>query len=128
MTVSLSLSEKNLNKALDAVIMELKRLKKDGITREEFVSSKHHLKGSIILGTETSDAYMSLMAKDLLFGRDVKQIEDVIRAVEETTYESVCEALNGMFNNKIAISAVGKIKKNNIIEIYERILNNLEVR
>lgn len=127
MTISLSLSEKNIQKAVNAVILELKHLKIDGITREEFVSSKHHIKGSIILGTETSDAYMSLMAKDLLFGRRVNQVEDIISAIDGTSYELACEALKNIFIGKKAVSAVGKIEKNNIIELYERISNNLEV-
>ncbi len=109
------------------MIQELKRLKIEGITREEFISSKHHIKGSIILGTETSDAYMSLMAKDLLFGREVKQVEDIITAIDETSYELACKALENIFIGKKAVSAVGKIEKNIIIELYDRISNNLEV-
>lgn len=126
MTISLSLSEKNVRKATDAVVRELVRLREEGISAEEFAGAKHHLKGSLVLSTETSDAYMGLMAKDLLFGRSVRDIGQVISEIESITPEQVDQALSRIFEEEKALSAVGKIDKKTIMELYGIMINNLE--
>ncbi len=119
LTISLSLGEDNVVKAVHEVIDELKKLKDESITYEEFEQSKKHLIGNMILNTETSDAYMSMLAKDKLFNRELKSVEQIIEEIKQTTYDEAKEALNKILSSEKAISAIGKVEKNIIMELYE---------
>lgn len=126
LTISLSLSEENLEKAVHEVVDELKKLKKESITYEEFEQSKKHLIGNMILNTETSDAYMSMLAKDKLFNRELKSVAQIIDEIKETTYDEAKEALNKILSSEKAISAIGKVEKNIIIDLYEFLKLSME--
>lgn len=126
LTISMSLSELNIKKASKEVIKELIHLKNNSITIEEFICSKKQITGNMKLNTESSDAYMNLISKDLLYNRKIKNISEVISEIEAITYEDAKIALERILNSKKAVSAVGKINKSNIIEIYDEIILNLE--
>ncbi len=125
-TVGFSLSHNNLFKATEVVIEELLKIKEKGITMEEFENSKKHLIGNIVLNTETSDAYMNMMAKELLFKRHVKTIEEIVDEINNVSFEDVMEVIKLFFSNKKAVSSVGKIDKTNIDKIYNLIIEKLE--
>jgi predicted Zn-dependent peptidase len=125
-TIGFSLSHKNLFKATEVVIDELLKIKEKGITIEEFENSKKHLIGNIVLNTETSDAYMSMMAKELLFKRKVKTVEEIIDEINNVSFEDVSKVIDLFFTNKKSVSSVGKIDKTSINKIYNLIIEKLE--
>ena len=102
------------------------KIKEKGITREEFDNSKKHLIGNIVLNTETSDAYMSMMAKELLFNRKVKTVEEIIDEINNVSFEYVSKVIDLFFTNKKSVSSVGKIDKTSINKIYSLIIGKLE--
>jgi predicted Zn-dependent peptidase len=126
MTVGMSVSEENINQAVQTVLEELKLLRTEGITEEEFLQSRKHLMGSVQISTETSDQYMSLMAKDLLFGRELEEVEDIVNKIRRTTYSDTQSTLKLIFEKEKAVSAVGKISKSIIMDIYAKMIKILE--
>lgn len=126
MTIGYSLGDDQLEHATEVVIDELLKIKNNGITIEEFDNSRKHLIGNVALNTETSDAYMSMMAKELLFNRPVKHIDEIIEEIQNTTYEDILKVIELFFNQKKAISSVGKIEKKDIMKLYNLMINKLE--
>ncbi len=102
---------KNAPKVTELIFKEIKKMKERGVTADELKKAKEHIKGSILLSTESSGSRMSRLAKDeLAFGRQFK-IEEVIAGINRVTLKSVHEIANTLFNSKtISMTALGPIE------------------
>lgn len=86
----------------------LNRVKRDGVTREEVENAKEHLKGSFVLGLESTDSHMSRNGKsELMLGRH-KSIDEVIAQIDAVSYESVNDMMKLVLGADPAIAIIGK--------------------
>jgi predicted Zn-dependent peptidase len=96
---------------------ELKRLKESLIEEKELQSAKEQIKGNLLLGLESTDSWMTKLAKnEIYFGRDVP-IDEVMAGIDAVTAGRVRDLANEMFKrDSIALAVVGGVDRGDIPE------------
>jgi len=125
--ISISVNPENIYKVSNIITDELEKIKMEGISENEFINSKKHLIGNIILNSESTNSYMSIFAKELILGNKIKTVDDIVKCIENTTLNDINKVIKMIFKSNIAVSAVGKTEKNTIMGIYNNINNLTEV-
>ena len=101
--------EKQARKVTELMLEEAKRVKRDGITEEEFIRSKEQLKGSYMLGQESTSARANAIGKAYLSRGRVYTEEEVMRRIESVTMEDIRSTLDAVFDfSRMAAAAVGR--------------------
>ncbi|WP_214797886.1 MULTISPECIES: pitrilysin family protein [unclassified Exiguobacterium] len=85
---------------------ELTRLVEEGLTDEEVDKGKRQLKGSLVLGNESSSARMNRNGRNLLLLDEVEPIEHVIQKVERIEGEEVNALIREVLQQQPAKSYV----------------------
>ncbi|WP_214702228.1 MULTISPECIES: pitrilysin family protein [unclassified Exiguobacterium] len=85
---------------------ELTRLVEEGLTDEEVDKGKRQLKGSLVLGNESSSARMNRNGRNLLLLDEVEPIEHVIQKVERIEVEEVNALIREVLQQQPAKSYV----------------------
>jgi len=107
MGVYLATSPSAKKKAIDIVFEELKKLAKDGLTKDELVNTKEHIKGGLILELESTVARMVRILKDEIYLQREVSIDETLEAVENVSKDDVISLARELFDiDKFAISAV----------------------
>lgn len=90
--IYLGTTAEHLKEALTVILAEMEKLVQEPVGEESLRSAREQIKGSLVLGLESSDRRMSRQAvNELYFGRQVP-VEEVMEALEEETAESVQKA------------------------------------
>jgi predicted Zn-dependent peptidase len=79
--VYLGVDPRKARKAVRRVAMELHRLKKDGVSAGELRSVKQQIRGSLVLGLESSSARMSRLARQQFYLNDYITAEESLRSI-----------------------------------------------
>ena len=90
---------------------ELARVVRDGLAPDELLRAKNQMKGSLLLGLETSDSRMSRIAKnEIYFGRDVP-LEEVAAGIDAVTNDDVLRVSRRLFRpDALALTVLGDLK------------------
>ena len=90
---------------------ELARVVRDGLAPDELLRAKNQMKGSLLLGLETSDSRMSRIAKnEIYFGRDVP-LEEVAVGIDAVTNDDVLRISRRLFRPEaLALTVLGDLK------------------
>jgi predicted Zn-dependent peptidase len=94
--------------AVEAIVSEVKKFKKDGITEQEFLRGKEQIKSAFIMGRESTSSQMLLYGKYLLFLDEVFDVEKRLKKLETLTIKDVFEVIDLTFDiEKAATATVG---------------------
>lgn len=101
-----------LLRTVQLIMEELKSLKNEKVTEEELRRAKNQLKGSLMLGLESTVNRMSKLARqEIYFGR-VYSLDEMIARIEGVTRDDILELGALIFNlGKIGMTVLGDIKK-----------------
>lgn len=107
----------NLKKVTELIMEEIRTVKKEGITEEELYDSKEQLKGSYILGLEsTSGRMISIGKSELLQGRIYSPAE-IIEKIDSVDMEHVNKIIQYIFDeSNMGAAVIGSLKKNTDIK------------
>ncbi|MBQ9993623.1 MAG: insulinase family protein [Clostridia bacterium] len=112
--VDAAVSPHNEERALREMISELCILKRDGVTKEEFLRAKEQHKASIIMGLEGNSSVSAHMGRGELLSGIVRSEDEILRAIDSVTIEQVNEMARTFIDfDKISICAVGKVRDEN---------------
>lgn len=102
----------NTEEAYVAINEVIHSLKKNGITREEFLRSREQMKSSMFFSNESSNSQMLLYGRHMLYFDKIFDFEEKLNRINAMTYERAQETLSEMLNeeNK-AIALVGNTDK-----------------
>lgn len=100
---------------LNLIMREFIRFTEENITERELESAKEFVKGSFILGMESTDNRMTRLAKnEICFGRDIP-VEEVLNRIDEVNGEDVRALARDILNpNTIGIAAIGPISEEDV--------------
>ena len=103
-------SPSQTEQVLDISLKELRKIVKDGITREELELIKEQSIASILLGLEDSGVRAATLARlEMVHGRQIS-LEETIKKTEAVTVEEVREIAREFFQTeKIAFGALGNL-------------------
>ncbi|MBK5242821.1 pitrilysin family protein [Clostridium sp.] len=98
--------------AIDAIQEEVTKFAKIGIDNERLSKTKEQLKGSYILGLESTSSRMFSNGKSVMFLNKINTPKDVLRKIDEIDMSRVNNVMERTFKNGIINSAfVGKEKE-----------------
>ena len=108
-----SMSNENLKKVYNLVLEEIDNLRKNGLTEQEIKESKEQLKGSNILGLESTSSRMMSIGKAMLLMKEVKNPNDIIESINNIDKERIDLIIDKVFNKEnIGVCIVGKDVEN----------------
>ncbi|MGL4873437.1 MAG: M16 family metallopeptidase [Clostridium sp.] len=108
MNIYLGLNKNSAKKALEVIKESIDDFTKNGITEEMLKINKEKIKGTYILGQESTSSKMFASAKSLLFRGEIRTEENVIEKIDAITMESVNEVIEHCFKQgALSASYVG---------------------
>ena len=103
-------TEGQAEEALKLMLKEIDDVKENGIPEDEFIRARQQLKGSYLLGMESTMAHMSALGKTALLLEKEYDLEATLNRIECVTIEAVKEAAKRLFTpSAAAFCAVGRI-------------------
>lgn len=108
-----SMSNENLKNVYNLVLEEIENLRLNGLTDQEIKESKEQLKGSYILGLESTSSRMMSIGKAMLLMKQVKNPNDIIESINNIDKERIDLIIDKVFNKEnIGVCIVGKDVEN----------------
>ncbi len=100
----------NVGEVVELVLEEIRRIKTEPVSAEELRRSQDHLKGSILLGLESSAARMSRLARHQMYFDRIIKVDEILAALEAVTPEDVSRLAGELFDRRsLALSVIGKL-------------------
>lgn len=97
-----------LQETIDTTVNEFIR---DGLTNKELENSKEQLKGSIMLGLESTNSRMSRNGKnELMLGRH-RTLDEMVAQIDSVTHDSVDHVLKAVFTGNQSSSIISPIEE-----------------
>jgi len=105
-SIGLATEAGDLPKALAAISGELKRLKKEGLSAKELKEAKRNLRGSVLLGLESTNNRMGSLARQIFYGQGLEEVDLFLARLEAITPAQVKACIDLLFQPKLWSSAV----------------------
>ena len=113
------LEKTKLHSALEVILEEFKKFKKEKCSAEELQKAKDYLKGKMAISFESSDDLASYYATQELLRQEILTPEEKFEKLNKVTADDVWEAANDIFqNNKLNLAVIGPIEEQDM-SIYE---------
>ncbi|HJX85649.1 MAG TPA: insulinase family protein, partial [Candidatus Angelobacter sp.] len=110
LTVCAGTSLESTPKVVDSVLAEFRELKNDLMPAEELRRAKDQLKGSLMLGLESSTSRMSNLARQEMYFERFFTLDETIDEIEAVKAEEIAEMSNHLFQpDKIAVTVLGNL-------------------
>ena len=104
-----SMSNEHLKEVYESIIEEIKIIKKYYLTDQEIKESKEQLKGSYILGLESTSSRMMSIGRALLLNNKVESTDDILKSKDNVDRETVKIVIDKIFNlDKLGVCIVGR--------------------
>lgn len=99
-------SKENLQQVVDLILEQIVKIKKEGITKADLEKGKEYLKGTLVLGLESTSSRMSWLAKsEFYYGRMIT-IDEIFEQVDKVTQDDIVRLANQYFRNEYLTLAV----------------------
>lgn len=111
-------SKESFKQVVDLTIAEFNNVKKSGITEAELKRSKEHLKGSLVLGLESTSSRMGWLAKSQFYYDRVITIDEIFEKVDRVTIDNIIETANRYLRQEyLTLTAIGDISESELPKI-----------
>jgi predicted Zn-dependent peptidase len=94
--VYLAVDPRNAQRAVDSVKDEIEKLRHE-IPENELVDAKSSLKGSIVIGLESTTSRMMRLARGELYLNEYVSLDETLAEIEKVDVGSIQEILSGLF-------------------------------
>ena len=100
----------NARQVVRLIVEELRRMKTEKLGADELQRAKDYLKGSMLLGLESTSSRMSNLARqEMYFGRQVS-LDEIAQRIDAVTVEDVQSVANELLNSdRIGLTILGPI-------------------
>ena len=90
--------EDNVEEACGIIGSELASIHADGITEEELTRAKEHVKGRMVLSSESTAARMGRIGKAILFDTPLLTLDELIERIDAVTGEEVADLARYLYD------------------------------
>jgi predicted Zn-dependent peptidase len=98
----------NVQEACEIIGRELGKLRSDGISRDELVRAKEHVKGRMVLGLEATATRMARLARSTLFDVPLLSLDEMLARVEAVTEEDVVALVTELYDpERLSAACIG---------------------
>lgn len=109
--IDAAVSPGNDEEAIRAIVGELCRLRRDGVTEDEFRRTREQARASTLMGLESTSSIASHMARGELHYGHIRTLEEIISDIEGVTAEQVDRAARDFIDfDNFSVCAVGKVR------------------
>ncbi len=99
--------EDNVEEACGVIGTELAQLHTDGVTDDELERAKEHVKGRMVLSSESTAARMSRLGRALLFDMPILTLDEMLGRVDAVTREDTLELARELWDpEKLSAAAI----------------------
>ncbi|OGN11891.1 MAG: hypothetical protein A3C71_00110 [Candidatus Yanofskybacteria bacterium RIFCSPHIGHO2_02_FULL_43_15c] len=107
------LEKTKLHSALEVILEELRKFKKEKVTDKELKKAKDYMKGKMAISFEASDDLASYYATQELLKREIFTPEERFEKLNAVTTEDIWEAANDIFKDeKLNLAIIGPVEEN----------------
>ena len=100
--------EENVSEACEIIGRELGALRDGGVTDEELVRAKEHVKGRMVLAMESTGARMTRLARSLLFDLPVLSLDEMLQRVDDVTSEDLAALSRELYEpDRLSAACIG---------------------
>ena len=93
---------------VDVVMAEVRRLKADPLVPGELQRAKDHLKGSLMLGLESTSSRMTHLARQEIYGDTGESLDDMLKAIDAVTEPDVARVAQRLFpTGSLSLTVLG---------------------
>jgi predicted Zn-dependent peptidase len=97
-------------KVIDSIVREFRELKENLVPAEELRRAKDNLKGSFMLGLESTSSRMGNLARQDLYFQRFFTLDEMLESIEAVTAEQVQQIAREFFNPKnITLAVLGNL-------------------
>ena len=108
-------------KVVELILKELNTFSKKEAAKGELKSAKEQLKGSMLLGLETSESRMTKLARDEIYFKRTITLKEIIGGIDKVTPKDIRILAKDIFNpGKITLAAIGRIKGEDIPKVLKQ--------
>ncbi|MGE5473482.1 MAG: M16 family metallopeptidase [Ignavibacteriales bacterium] len=109
-TIYAAMNPVNVKEVLKLIRNEINQLCNKGLSEEEISKSKEQLKGSYIIGLESTSARMNSIGKSELMLGKIYSPEEVLKKIDNINVKEIEETIDIIFRNqKASLALVGKL-------------------
>jgi predicted Zn-dependent peptidase len=95
---------------IDVVVAEIRQMKAGGLDPIELRRAKDHLKGSLMLGLESTSSRMSHLARQEMYRDSTFGLDEMLAAIEKVTAEDVLRLADRFFSDgALAVTVLGNV-------------------
>jgi len=94
-----------------SITREFRQLKEDLVTDEELRRAKDHLKGSFVLGLESTSSRMGNLARQELYFQRFFSLDEMLESIENVTAHQVQKLAQQFFDpQQTAVAMLGRLE------------------
>ena len=110
MTIYAGCANEAVGELIDVVVGEIRRLKEEPMSGDELRRAKDHLKGSLMLGLESTSSRMSNLARQEMYFDRQLSLDETLRGVEAVTHDDVQRVTDELFTPaSLAATVLGAV-------------------
>lgn len=110
MAIYAGTSAEAAGKVIEAIVNEFRELKQKAVTEEELRRAKDHLKGSFMLGLESTSSRMGNLARQEMYFKRFFTLDEMLQSIEEVTAAQVQRIAQEFFDtNNINLAMLGNL-------------------
>ena len=104
-------SIENARRLIDSVMHEFRALRETPVGEDELRRAKDHLKGSLVLGLESTSSRMTNLARQQIYFGKFTSMDEMLDSIERVTAGEVQEVANDFFRPEaIALTVLGRLE------------------
>jgi predicted Zn-dependent peptidase len=112
-------SKENMKQVVDLVLEQFTKIKKEGVRPEELERAREYLKGTLVLGMESTPSRMNWLAKSEHYYNRVMTIDEVFDKVDKVTQDDIIRLANKFFQDEyLTLAVIGDMEELAIKEIH----------
>ncbi len=120
-TVYAASRAREVERVLDVIDREIRKLARSGIDRGELKRTKDQMKGSLMLSLESSHSRMNKLAKDELLAGRHTSLEEMIAEVDAVSQSQIQRVAQDLFGaGKMAVTALGPLTSRQVTALTAR--------
>jgi len=109
--VDAGVDNKKVDKAIKIILNEFKKITKQKISSRELKKAKDYIKGSTLIGMESSDTQASFYASQELLTNEILTIEQKFAKIEAVTVDDIQRVAKDIFKSeKLNLALIGPFK------------------
>jgi predicted Zn-dependent peptidase len=108
--ISFGTAPEHLNEVLDLIVIELERLRVDGVTDDELARCKRSLRGGTAMAMEDTGSRMTRLGRGQLLMGEVTSLDDVLARTEAVTKQDCRRVIEHVLSGPRSLSIVGPVE------------------